>query len=142
MKEYKVFQRHYNLTHHHDDSLESMTHRCDDSTDVIKSEMHKYFTENVEHLIFPAKSYAVALIYAKLIEIHFKTPFFESLSDPDLFCGNDKYFKTYNEIPEIYDDFLRRIPLDRSNYILPKHFQQVATTIGYFYKEFGVKNEC
>lgn len=65
-----------------------------------------YFKERCWPLVYPAKSYSVAVIYAILIEEHYNIPVRETLNDPDLFLGNDDFFTIYSEDPETYESIL------------------------------------
>ncbi len=91
-----------------------------------------YFSVVLSTLIYPAKSYAVAIIYAKLLEEHFGVPFYEALNDSDLFMGTDKFFVPYDRAKEIYDPAIAFMEANGLHTNLP----QVAKTIEYFKKEF------
>lgn len=62
-----------------------------------------HFFKDPEVLIYPAKSYFVAIIYATLLVRHFDEDFYTVLNDPELLYGNDPHFKPYNESQSIYD---------------------------------------
>ena len=67
-----------------------------------------YLTKKGE-IKYPIKSYMVAIIYATLINKHYGDPFYETLNDPDLFLGEDSFFKTYDADKETYDSIIKAI---------------------------------
>lgn len=136
MKDYKVQQVLYNKLNFHDDFIGESETNFDH--DEIISEAVAYFYYPQEKLVFPAKSYSVAIIYSLLIEQYFKTPFYESLDDPNLMCGNDKYFVPYSSSKSIYDEVINRIGPFKGNFVLDERLEQVAKTICYFKLEFGL----
>jgi hypothetical protein len=66
----------------------------------------QYFLKAEFPLIYPAKSMAVAVIYALLLEETYAINPFDSLKDPDLFLGQDPYFEPYDKHPNEYDQLL------------------------------------
>lgn len=100
------------------------------SSEIIRH-IRRYFTEPVSHLVYPAKSYAVALVYSALLEEYFGVDRLEALKDPDLLYGNDRFFRPYTDTTKhIYDAVLDEFP--PFNAELP----QVRTTIDSFKREF------
>lgn len=88
----------------------------------------QFFYEGSE-LVYPAKSYFVAIVYAKLLERYFSVPFYEALDTDDLLI-EDKFFKPYQQAEQIYNNVLSKIPKD---------FLTLSTcgkTISYFKQEF------
>lgn len=85
----------------------------DDLTDVditwrpddIVEDAIRHFNERVDEWIYPAKSYFVAICYAKWISEDFDEDFYEVLDDPDL-LPNDPHFVNYSEAVEIYDEII------------------------------------
>lgn len=137
MQLYKVIQKVYNRTAKHTDDIRHMNYNENFNENDVAQYAIRYLTSVVSELQFPGKSYAVAILYSYLIEKHFKVPFFESLKDPDLFDGTDKYFRPYQESPQIYDLILEAVGED-----IGKSFQfsQVQKTHEYFLKEFGIES--
>lgn len=90
------------------------------------------FFKTQSELIYPAKSYFVAIVYAKCLEKYFGVPFFEALDDKELLF-DDKWFKTYNESKEIYDKIIENI----GNIW---YYNSINKTVDYFKKEFLVWN--
>ncbi|MFN3453367.1 MAG: hypothetical protein ACK41T_00305 [Pseudobdellovibrio sp.] len=135
MKDYKIKQFIYNKTQVHDDDLDKLDFSVNDDLDFTIQYVVNYLTSDIDELVFPAKSYAVAIIYADMIEKKFSEPFMQSLSDIDLFCGTDKFFKTYEQSKYIYDAILTKIGgqsgIDYSKKLVKK-------TVQYFYKEFDL----
>lgn len=101
--------------------------------DLISLIVHFFKTES--DLIYPAKSYFVAIIYAKNIERIFGDNFYNVLNDKDL-LPDDLYFKTYSEAKYIYDSVLKEI-----NNIWD--YKSINATLKYFYQEFliGTDNQ-
>lgn len=98
-----------------------------------------YFYTDHRFVEFPAKSYAVAIIYAQLLQDYFDLPMMESLADPDLLFGNDKFFVPYNSKSKyIYNEAIEE--LDRMGAFDPfnEDVQQVKKTIEYFKREFFI----
>ena len=94
--------------------------------DLVKLIIKFFNTESL--LIYPAKSYFVAIVYAKCIEKYFHINFYDALNDEEL-LPDDKYFKTYNESKDIYDKVLESIG-DIYQY------DSIDKTIKYFKQEY------
>ena len=60
----------------------------------------EYPTIQSVKLFYPGKSYAVALIFAKLLELHFNEDFYTALDDPMLLLGNDPVIANRAAIPQ------------------------------------------
>lgn len=93
----------------------------------------EYFKTDIPVLIYPAKSYAVAYIYAYLIKHLFQVEetIQDLLSDPLLLYGNDPFFRPYSEETRyIYDHLIECVTLDD---IL--RTSQAQQTVQYFLKE-------
>ena len=99
------------------------------SNEELVSEIVNFFMHGSE-LIYPAKSYFVGIVYAKLLEKYFEADFYESLSDSEL-LPDDSFFVSYNNSRNVYDAVLKRIgnPLD---------YPAADKTKEYFYQEFLV----
>ena len=100
-----------------------------DSDKALIKEIVSFFIKGSE-LIYPAKSYFVALVYAKMLEKYFGVDFYTALEDKEL-LPDDIFFVTYNNNREIYDSVLKTIgnPLD---------YEAAEKTKKYFYQEFMV----
>lgn len=94
--------------------------------DLVKLIIKFFNTESL--LIYPAKSYFVAIVYAKCIEKYFHINFYDALNDEEL-LPDDKYFKTYNESKDIYDKVLESIG-DIYQY------DSIDKTVKYFKQEY------
>ena len=94
--------------------------------DLVKLIIKFFNTESL--LIYPAKSYFVAIVYAKCIEKYFHINFHDALNDEEL-LPDDKYFKTYNESKDIYDKVLESIG-DIYQY------DSIDKTVKYFKQEY------
>jgi len=104
-----------------------------DKDERIISDIIDYFTKPVNLLIYPGKSYAVAIIYAKLLRKYWDIPIMHSLKDPDLLYGNDRFFIPYT--PSVSDKIYNHTLFVSYD---PK-LSQVAKTIDYFHEEFFLK---
>lgn len=101
MKEWKVKQEIYHrLNQSYADDLNEVDIVI---TDNVKEDAARHFFEYVNEWIYPSKSYAVAFCYAYWISQDYDEDFWELLRDPNLLAGNDPYYKTYNESPEVYN---------------------------------------
>ena len=94
--------------------------------DLIKLIIKFFNTESL--LIYPAKSYFVAIVYAKCIEKYFHINFYDALNDEEL-LPDDKYFKTYNESKDIYDKVLESIDNIYK-------YDSIDKTVKYFKQEY------
>lgn len=90
------------------------------------------FFKTESKLVYPAKSYFVAIVYAKCLEKYFGVPFLESLNDKELLF-DDRWFKTYNESKNIYDKII-----DNIGNIW--YYSSINKTVDYFKKEFLIWN--
>ena len=111
------------------------TVRTYDSDEALIKEIVYFFIKGSE-LIYPAKSYFVALVYAKKKKKYFGINFYKALEDKEL-LPDDIFFVTYNNSREIYDSVLKII----GN---PLNYESSEKTKQYFYQEFmidGVNNK-
>ena len=104
-------------------------------TDAQIKDMVIDFFRNGSELIYPAKSYFVALIYARLLHEHFGIPFLEALDTDDL-LPDDPAFVPYREKTDLYTSILRELP-DKF-WLLPS----AAATVNYFKEEFLIGTYC
>jgi len=112
----------------HTDAFSKMPHIV--SEELVDNAL-RYFESKTFPLIYPAKAYSVAIIYATLIEKVYGFPVRESLDDPDLFLGQDPYFKRYSEDPDTYEQILTKLE-GMANWIESGWSPQ---TVEYFYAE-------
>lgn len=118
MKEWKIRQFVYHKIHtNFSDNLNNVSVVYSEENIVDDAVMH--FHEKVDDWLYPAKSYFVAICYAYWLAQDYGEEFFEVLNDPDLLYGNDPYFKTYREAPEIYDAILGQIELPPKDGMVP-----------------------
>jgi hypothetical protein len=122
------------------DRLENEIVVEDFSNESIIEKALEYPVSSATELYYPAKSYAVAIIFALLLKKEFGEDIYFSLSDPELLNGDDPYFKTYSESKDIYDKILARFPMDcvLSPERYSKNFQK---TCDYFYMQFLLSDE-
>lgn len=106
---YKDYQRLYNeLVTEHPDDFANM--QIVESEELVENALH-YFREATFPLYYPAKSYAVAIIYAYKLNELYGIDIHETLCDADLFLGQDSYFVPYAEDPETYEAILKRLEM-------------------------------
>lgn len=126
---YRQFQEIYaSLILDHEDAFAKMP--WEESPEIVNNALN-YFKENKFPLIYPAKSYAVAIIYATLIEQVYGYPLRDTLSDPELFLGQDDFYVTYDQDPVNYETIiegLEEIPDWLNSGWAPQ-------TVKYFYAE-------
>ena len=94
--------------------------------DLIKLIIKFFNTKSL--LIYPAKSYFVAIVDAKCIEKYFHINFYDALNDKEL-LPDDKYFKTYKESKDIYDKVLESIDNIYK-------YDSIDKTVKYFKQEY------
>lgn len=87
------------------------------------------FFHSGSSLVYPAKSYFVAVIYASCMERFFQKDFYESLDDVEL-LPDDPYFIPYGKSPELYNRIIYNIKDSIWKY------DSINTTVNYFKKEF------
>lgn len=114
IEEWKVRQDVYHRTNDQNDLRDQKTL---DQTEIsgatsgenLISDIMLHFNSDPTNLIYPAKSYFVAVLYAKLLVEHFNADFYEVLDDPELLYGNDPHFIPYTEARPVYDTVLSKI---------------------------------
>jgi len=105
--DYKLYQRLYHeLVQEHSDDFENM--EWIRQPELIQNALN-YFRKAEFPLVYPAKSYAVAIIYATLLEQEYGIPLRESLDDSDLFLGHDDFFVIYSKDPDTYEAILAEL---------------------------------
>lgn len=95
-----------------------------------------YFkTSSNEVIVYPQKSYAVALVYAKLLEKYFGEPFYDALNHPSLLLG-DKFFVPYSKNPDLYNRVIAKMDEQKLWDFENNTLDTVQATVNYFKKEF------
>ena len=93
--------------------------------DLIKLIVLFFNTES--SLVYPAKSYFVAIVYAYCLHKYFNEDFYTVLNDKEL-LPDDRYFSPYNTSKYIYDKVLEEIgEIDK--------YQSIEKTVKYFKQE-------
>jgi hypothetical protein len=103
--------------------------------DLIKR-IVAYFKYPSDDLVYPAKSYSVALIYASLLEEYFEISLLDSLADLNLFQGTDRFFKSYDLDKAVYDSALRLLTEEGLLRSLRTELPQIKETVRCFHEEF------
>lgn len=122
------------------DRLENEIVVEDYSADQIIEKALAYPKSTAIELYYPAKSYAVAIIFALLLKKEFGEDIYTALSDPFLLNGDDPYFKTYPESKEIYDAILKHFPMD-CVLNAKQYSENFQKTCNYFYMQFLLNDE-
>jgi hypothetical protein len=121
---WKDYQRIYNqLVVDHEDALTNFTIKEDD--EIVNNALN-YFKEQSDVAVYPAKSYAVAIVYATFISEYYGVDLRSVLDDPDLFLGTDSYFVRYSADPDTYEailEGLQSMPDWRVSGWAPKSFK-------------------
>ena len=97
------------------------------SDEELVNEIVDFFISGSK-LIYPAKSYFVAIVYAKLLEEHFNENFYDCLNYKEL-LPDDYFFVPYNRNRNVYNAVLSRIGD-------PLEYKAAEKTKEYFYQEF------
>jgi hypothetical protein len=118
MKEYKIRQDIFYRQHtgEFDDNLNTKDVIVSD--DIVDNAI-RYFTSTDQGWIYPAKSYAVAILYAMWIQEEFGEDFYEVLDDPELLYNNDPYFVPYSHDQATYDSIIYDLPQDMTGGMIP-----------------------
>lgn len=100
----------------------------EDATDqeIIDTVVKFFRTES--QLIYPAKSYFVALVYAYCIQVTANISYIKALDWDDLLI-DDRFFKPYSEAKHIYDAIIEQIGC-------PLNYKAAEKTVNYFGAEF------
>ena len=107
MKDWKIWQEMYNrLVQDHTDARH--LHRREEQPFHIEDALN-YVRQQSPIGIYPAKSFMVAIIYAKMINEVYGDDFYETLNDPDLLYNQDDYFVPYFQAKDTYDQILLRL---------------------------------
>ena len=91
------------------------------------------FFKTESQIIYPAKSYFVAIVYAYYISKYFKEDFYSVLNNEDL-LPDDMFFVPYKVTPTVYDNILYEIG-DIEQY------ESIKKTLQYFKQEFLIGDE-
>ncbi|RLA63445.1 MAG: hypothetical protein DRQ88_12415 [Epsilonproteobacteria bacterium] len=134
MKEWKTRQELYHrmFTDHSDVFTQFEIELNYDKDTIIKRAL-EYPTVQSELLYYPAKSYAVGIIFAHKISEKFNEDFYETLNDPDLLYKNDPYFVPYQSDKSTYDRIISEFPLSSLDQLSTPN---LVKTLEYFEKEF------
>lgn len=116
MKKWKVRQELYHrLNKNHPDEYgpDDIQLMEDTSDEAVFAMVCRYIEGYVpEKVIYPAKSYFVAMVYARLLMDHFGENPIAALCDSQLLYGNDPYFLEYGRDPQIYDALIKKFGWD------------------------------
>lgn len=107
------------------------SHMDMDNEQLFKTIM--FFFENESELLYPAKSYYVAIVYAWLLNKYFGEDIKVALNYDDLLNYDDKFFVKYEDNKELYDKLLKNVIEKLNN---GEYNKSIQKTVGYFNKEF------
>ena len=127
--EWKIRQEIYHrLNIEHSDDLN--TKDVEMSDNIIDNAV-RYFREQHVGWIYPAKSYMVAICYARWLAREFGSRPIEYLDDPELLYNNDPHFVQYSKNLQAYNYILYQVgwDFDESKGMVPDVYQ-------YFKEEF------
>lgn len=139
MKEWKFRQDLFHRLHKeyadaHDEN--NVIRMSDTSDEALIKQVVEYFSVIPEKVIYPAKSYMVAIVYARLLRDHFGEDFYEALDDQDLLYGNDPHFVPYSKHKSVYDAVLAQVGVD---FDLSKG--EIPDVANYFREEFILESD-
>lgn len=103
-----------------------------DNSNIAQQTIQFFNTQS--ELIYPAKSYFVAIVYAKCVEKFFAQDFYKTLDDTQL-LPDDPYFVPYSDDIQTYNIILENIDSDILKY------ESTKKTVDYFKKEFLVDTD-
>lgn len=110
MKKWKLNQHIYHrLVRSHADDLNHLKVTFDEN--IVESAV-AYFEGKSLGIVYPAKSYFVAICYAKWLNQDFGDDFKQALDEADLLFTNDPHFTRYSQAKAIYDGIIEKIGLD------------------------------
>lgn len=135
MDEWKIRQHIYHKTHEIQDDITDKPVVLIPDDQIVRYAVD-YFVAQSETLVYPAKSYAVAIVYALLLHKYFGVDVRVALADPLLLYGNDKFFVPYNQNAKAYDDIMLALARLELLDIEATSVPQVAETVSYFMSEF------
>lgn len=129
MKDWKARQAAFHLMNkEYSDDLNSVQITL--SSDIVNNAL-RHFNEYVEQWIYPAKSYAVAICYAKWLERDYGEDFYEVLNDKDLLFGNDPYFVPYLDDKIVYDAILEQLDFQEDKGMVPDIYEYYKEEMRY-----------
>jgi len=139
MKDWEVRQQVFHrLNRFHPDQVtdERVEYMSDWSDDALVERIVEYFAVAPSKVVYPAKSYLVAIVYARLLSHFFKEDFYVALDSANLLYGNDPYFKRYSDHKHVYDAVLERIGLD-----FDMSASEIPDVQDYFLEEFQIESD-
>lgn len=93
--------------------------------ELIEMVVNFFKTESL--LVYPAKSYFVAIVYAHCLEKYFGENFYKVLNDKELLF-DDKYFIPYEDDKFVYDRIIMQLgEIDQ--------YKSIEKTLNYFKEE-------
>lgn len=119
------------LINNFDDYNLPCSHQFLSNKELVNQVIEFFKTESL--LIYPAKSYFVAIVYAYCLNKYFNQDFYEILDDKDL-LPDDKYFIRYSENHIVYDKIIQSI----GNIW---QYKSIEKTVKYFKQEFLIKED-
>ena len=138
MKDWQFRQEIYHrLNKHHPDEVgpDNVEMMEDQSDQAIVDMVNRYLGGFVpDKIIYPAKSYFVAIVYSRLLRDHFGEDPVESLSCETLLYGNDPHFKSYLIDKHIYDKILETYGWD-----FDLSLGEIPDVVNYFESEFMIE---
>ena len=135
MTEWKIRQEIYHrLKKDYDDDLSK--YEIEFTKDIVNQSI-RYFYERDIGWIYPAKSYMVAICYARWLSEEFGKDPINYLNDPELLYNNDPYFIPYDEDSNTYCRILEEI----GGWNFSENLGMVPDVRQYFNEEFMLNDE-
>jgi hypothetical protein len=107
--EWKVRQALYH--HIQTDYTDDMSKFNIEISDDILTNALRYFNDDTIGFVYPAKSYVVAICYARWLNEMYGIDVYQLMDDPDLLFGNDPYFIPYSQAKSTYDAIIDVVTL-------------------------------
>ena len=140
--DWKLRQKVTNALREHGDDLSNhevvVTPRTMFTDDRMCQLTVEYFIQpTLKGVHYPEKSYAVRVIYAKLLEKYFDVPFYTSLSDPELLPGDPcGHLFHYGSDKRTYDLIVAELTRQQLWDFETNPVEPVRNTVSYFKQEF------
>lgn len=135
MMEWEIRSKLYHMNFkEHGDDLREETIIEEWDPEIIAERARCYWKKQTKELYYPAKSYAIAVTYAFLLQKHFGGCVQDYLKSPNLLVG-DPYFKPFcDDNYRIYNEIIPTYYMALKD--TDKHCENFKLTIQFFEKEF------
>ena len=137
MKEWKIHQQAYHRLHPNPADVHPVVEAPGWSVDpATPTTIVSYFQQEWLELIQPHKSFAVAVVYANLLDVYGLEHYDVAIADPTL-LWNDKYYQPkQGDVVVIYDRVECLLTANNLWDFAASDVPQVISTVDYFIQEF------